>query len=61
MKAENVAKIRYIIPFAQEALKVGADWSNPHNERHHKLFSSPNITRWSIKKDEMGRACSTYR
>jgi 3-methyladenine DNA glycosylase AlkC len=45
MKAENVAKKRCIILFAQEALKVGADWSKPHNEHLHKLFSSPNITR----------------
>jgi len=45
MKAENVAKTHYIILFAEEAVKVGADWSKPHNEYLQKFFSSPHITR----------------
>jgi hypothetical protein len=45
MKLENVTKKHYIILFAQEALKVGADWSKQHNEHLQKLFPSPNITK----------------
>jgi hypothetical protein len=30
-----------------------------HNEELHNLYSSPNIKNDQVKKDEMGRACST--
>jgi hypothetical protein len=39
------------------------DWGKLHNEELHNLYSSPSIIRMisQLKKDEVGRACSTNR
>jgi hypothetical protein len=32
-----------------------------HNEELHNLYSSPNIIRFKIKENEMGRVCSAHQ
>jgi hypothetical protein len=47
--------------FGPKRDEVTGDWRKLHNEELHGLYSSPSIIRinYQVKKDEMGRACST--
>jgi hypothetical protein len=36
------------------------EWRKLHNEEPNDLYSSPNIMRLIIEKNEMGGACSAY-
>jgi hypothetical protein len=39
---------------------VTGEWRKLHNEELNDLYSSPNIVRVDIEKDEMGRTCGAY-
>jgi hypothetical protein len=45
--------------FGPKRDEVTQEWRRLHNEELNDLYSSPNIIR-VIKKNEVGRACSTY-
>jgi len=36
------------------------NWRRLHNDELHKLYASKNIKSDQVKKDEMGKACSTW-
>jgi hypothetical protein len=48
--------------FGPKRDEVTGGYRKLHNEELHNLYSLPSIiTTKQVKKDEMGRACSTHR
>ena len=46
--------------FGTKRDEVTGVWRKLHNEELNDLYCSPNIVRETIKKNEMGGACSAY-
>ena len=54
---ENMVLRRIFGPRREE---VTGEWRRLHNEELNDLYSSPNIVRDKIEKNEMGWACGAY-